>query len=83
MRAYIVLCTNDCEQEWRYYIFIVDDRREDALETGGLDLVIVPGLGFTKVNIRVENLYIVKLIFLLVGWPKVRTRKGTVMMMNE
>lgn len=63
-------------------IFIVDDRREDALETGGLDLVIVPGLGFTKVNIRVEN-NIVKLIFLLVGWPKVRTRKGTVMMMNE
>lgn len=45
--------------------------------------MIVPGLGFTKVNIRVENLYIVKLIFLLVGWPKVRTRKGTVMMMNE
>lgn len=32
-------------------IFIVDDRREDALETGGLDLVIVPGLGFTKVSI--------------------------------
>lgn len=25
-----------------------DDKREDALETGGLDLVIVPGLGFTE-----------------------------------
>ncbi|XP_019851795.1 PREDICTED: 5-formyltetrahydrofolate cyclo-ligase-like [Amphimedon queenslandica] len=27
---------------------LVDDKREDALETGGLDLVIVPGLGFTE-----------------------------------
>lgn len=26
------------------------DEREEAISTGGLDLIIVPGLGFTKVG---------------------------------
>ena len=26
------------------------DQRENALDTNGLDLIIVPGLGFTKVR---------------------------------
>ena len=29
-----------------------DDNRADALETGGLDLIVVPGLGFTKEGAR-------------------------------
>ena len=29
-----------------------DDDRADALETGGLDLIVVPGLGFTKEGAR-------------------------------
>ena len=29
-----------------------DDEREEAISSGGLDLIVVPGLGFTKVSLR-------------------------------
>ena len=28
-----------------------DDEREEAISSGGLDLIVVPGLGFTKVSL--------------------------------
>lgn len=28
-----------------------DDEREEAISSGGLDLIVVPGLGFTKVGL--------------------------------
>ena len=34
------------------HTLIVDDPRENALESGGLDLIIMPGLGFTEVFIN-------------------------------
>lgn len=33
---------------------IVDEGREDALSGGGLDLIIFPGMGFTKVYIYIN-----------------------------
>ena len=32
-----------------------DDEREEAISSGGLDLIVVPGLGFTKVGGRVDS----------------------------
>ncbi|KAG8172999.1 hypothetical protein JTE90_027688 [Oedothorax gibbosus] len=32
-----------------------DDSLIDALETGGLDLIVVPGIGFTKEGHRIGN----------------------------
>ena len=32
-------------------IFLAEDGREEALSSGGLDLIIFPGLGFTKVSV--------------------------------
>ena len=31
--------------------FLEDDEREEAILSGGLDLIVVPGLGFTKVSL--------------------------------
>ena len=33
-----------------------DEGREDALSSGGLDLIVSPGLGFTKVYYAITNL---------------------------
>lgn len=47
-------------------VYLVDDKREDALETGGLDLVIVPGLGFTEVS---QLIFVKRLMIIIItGW---------------
>ena len=35
---------------------ITDEEREEALSTGGLDLILVPGLAFTKVQVHAAPL---------------------------
>lgn len=40
-----------------------DDDREEAITSGGLDLIVVPGLGFTKVSVVMTTLLFLINIF--------------------
>jgi hypothetical protein len=42
--------------------FIVDEDRENALDTEGLDLIIVPGLGFTEVSCSSDIIIVVYIL---------------------
>ena len=45
----IIFTINTCTSDGRYVCILVDDVRENALDSEGLDLIVVPGLAFTEV----------------------------------
>jgi hypothetical protein len=65
---------------------LADEGREEALSSGGLDLIIFPGLGFTKVSLYIAWLLVpiyCKFFWLLTGRAQNRLGNGELIIRNS